>query len=84
MLPSPARNSLRPTNTAPVIPLGGTAPGSLRTALIGAWAGAAFAADTSLVRYASRSFPLLVQMSFPFGEVSAHMAFGISAGSSFT
>ena len=66
------------------MPLGGTAPGSLRAALIGACAGAALAADTSLVRYAKRSFPLLVQMSLPSGEVSAHMAFGISAGSSFT
>jgi len=42
------------------------------------------AAETSLERYASRSLPLLVQISEPSGDVSAHIAFGISAGSSFT
>ena len=57
-----------------MIPLGGTA--RTRTAGRIATPAAAFAAETSAVRYARRSGPLEVHTKAPSGETSAHIAFG--------
>jgi hypothetical protein len=51
---------------------------------MGGAAGAACAAVTSAALYARRSWPLDVHSSFPSDDASTHIAFGISAGSSFT
>ena len=48
--PCPATNIRSPTNVAPVIPLGGTAPRRRRTEWIGACSGAALAREMSAVR----------------------------------
>ena len=45
---------------------------------------AAFAGLMSAVAYASRSLPADVHRSDPSGETSAHIALGMSAGSSAT
>jgi hypothetical protein len=80
----PATNRRLPTNVAPVMPVGGTAPGTRRTACSTAPLGAARCGRMSFVRYASRSAPADVHSSEPSGETSAHIALGISAGSSLT
>jgi hypothetical protein len=67
-----------------VIPVGGTALRSVTAGLSSGPAGAACPGLTWPARYASRSLPLDVQISFPSGETSAHIAFAMYFGSSLT